>query len=497
MRKSLIAVWIVLAVLASPGLGGERFGAGMPPATVADYDAQHQRSPRERYPDYVVRLFNLRRVMDASLPVEQRLESLAVVNRCGAGRGEAASQVAELLAAPNVPEPLQLAALEYLLRVGHQDAGQYVLRLLPRIDEPGALRDAIFNWLTRNPVPGALAELTQVWARQKAGGADEFRFRAVVERLSGAPWDQALANALNQPDFHARGSAIEILGSRLEPPQLKRLLLALPPKTVAMRAMQQFIDELGYVPVSGAELIQTVHATAVASRQPDLVTAAVATAQRWSRESGYVFNVRDFHLLSRLGRDPLRKDLPRKELIDTVRNAIVRAKPVRAVAAPQSANQTDDFVLQVDSLSHADLWNLHLLTQMLQQPVRQVQFGIVADQDRADTTGGWGGLVFYEAGQAMPKLYMAEPTETGDDLRYAEPRKLQVEGRDALCRFLCHFETRFNAARVGPTPEELLDAIRGNHYGLVLTALNGREFAAHYYNPRGQIVALGRYPFNQ
>jgi hypothetical protein len=142
----------------------------------------------------------------------------------------------------------------------------------------------------------------------------------------------------------------------------------------------------------------------------------------------------------------------------------------------------------------ADLWNIYLLNEMLSRPRVQVSLRLMANGDMADRDSAWGGLVFYQNGQAEAILYPPDPRVKGDDLVYHPTRRLITDSRDSLCRFIGHFEKVDNADRVGPTGRELADAADGNYYGLVLTRTGADSFAAHYYNPQGVVVSLGKFP---
>jgi hypothetical protein len=120
---------------------------------------------------------------------------------------------------------------------------------------------------------------------------------------------------------------------------------------------------------------------------------------------------------------------------------------------------------------------------------------VMADRDRADTKTEWGGLVVYESGGAEARIYPPEKGAPADDLKYVPSKQLNSDSRDAMCRFVCHFEKAANAARAGPTAEELAGAREGNYYGLVLTSVGDNEFCAHYYSPQGTVISLGRFAF--
>jgi len=464
---------------------------GRPPVSIDEYESRTQR-PADSYSAYVIRVHNLQRVLDPDLRVGERIESLRLVNRLRPGDATARKQFATLLVDPQTPGGLRDAILEYLLRADHPGLGTHVVKALPGLERDSPLRDAIFDWLARNPTPGILTEIVKIWAQEKVAGPDEPRFRNIVEKVTKLQWHRALLAGLNTPDFFARGSAIEILTARLDARGLRREITRIAPKTSAMEAMRAFAEQFDYVPAGARELVSTV---AVFKTGSAMLRDAAVRNRQWGQDAGYRFNIRDFHLLGRLARDPLRKPLSRKELHVQLRQAVAGRRHIGAAAAGQSAGKTDNFVLQADELTVADLWNLYLLNEMLERPRVKLALRIMADRDRHDTRGAWGGLVVYEQGRATARLYPAAEESGGDDKRYAPSRRMRIDSRDALCRFVGHFERRSNARRAGPTAEELQDARDENYYGLVLTTTSGSEFCAHYYNPRGIVISLGRFSF--
>ena len=126
----------------------------------------------------------------------------------------------------------------------------------------------------------------------------------------------------------------------------------------------------------------------------------------------------------------------------------------------------------------ADLWNLVILNEMVSRPHVQMALKKMAALDLADTKRPWGGLIFYENGQAEAKLYPAAVIGGGDDLIYHPSTVYQKDARSSLCRFYAHFDKVENAGRAGPTAEELRDAAENNAYGLVVTRISQTSFCA-------------------
>ena len=485
---SATAVAVVLTICTE---AGARTPA--PPVNVKAYQADQARA-RGSCPAYVVRVYNLQRVLDPDLTAAERAASLRVVNMVGPGKADVQKPLAMLLADPKTPPPLHRALLEYLLKAGQPGLGAHVVGVLPRLRPTDPLREEVLKWLTAHPTREVLIELVKIWAREPVSGADEPRLRGIVERITGTEWDKALLSAINTPRFFARGSAMEILAARIDRQTLRRAIAATRPKTDAMAAMQTFARLFEYMPSGGADLLAV--AILYKTRRSELPRVAMA-AKMWAADAGYVFNVRDFHLLSRLGADPLRKKLTRKELFLAVARGVTRRGHVRAASTAASAGGTDSFTRQVDSLSIADMWNLYLLDEMLGRRQVQLALGVMAARDRADKRSAWGGLIAYDGGGAKARLYEPRKGAPPDDTKYLPSRRLASDSRDGICRFRGRFERVYNAANAGPTPAELANAKRNNTYGLILTGVSRDGFAAHYYNPKGIIISLGRFSFGK
>jgi hypothetical protein len=312
----------------------------------------------------------------------------------------------------------------------------------------------------------------------------------MVQRITRQQWDDALLNAINSATFDARGEALEVLQTRIDRNELHRRIMAQPARTDAIRAIQGMLEQFGYLPASREQFMTTVILHKV---RRDMLNDAARLSIDWSHNHEYQFNIRDFHLLSRLSRDPLRANLTRTQLVLALGKDFQRRKHVRHEPT-NGQDYKDEFWLQVDKLSMADLWNLYLLNEMLSRPRVQVSLRLMADGDMADRDSAWGGLVFYQNGQAEAILYPPDPRVKGDDLAYHPTRRLITDSRDSLCRFIGHFEKVDNTGRVGPTAAELADAHEGNYYGLILTRTGPDSFAAHYYSTGGVVVSLGRFP---
>jgi len=471
---------LALAVLAG---GCEIHPVAPPPVSIQEYE-DSKSAPTRPYPDRTVVLHNLRRVLDPELGQQERVESLRLVSHVGQDEPEVHDQLAAVLTDEQCSEALRAAVLDLLMKRDHPDVAAHVLKMLPRLGPRDPLKQRVLDWLARHPAPQVLAEVTKLWAREpSATTLDEPRYRQVVERLTGRKWDRALLEGINTEGFLARGSAIAVLSARRSRDEIVRGVSALPPKTDAMAALQYFLLRFDYLPTTRATMLTCVW---LYVKDPTSFEGAARLAGEWRRSYGYRFDVRDFHLVSRLARDPLRKNYPRTELILALVRALIKRQHVpRAATSPVGRyGFSDRLSKHVDALTMADLWNLLLLDEMLRRPRVRRALAEVARRNQADPQTASRGVVLYVAGQAQAKLY--PPSYERDRIR---------TGRNALCRFRAHFEKPDNADRAGPTSEELQIARRDDAYGLVLTSLANGAFCAHYYNPEGIVISLGTFPF--
>ena len=467
----------------------------IPPPAVSVEEYRHPTRPNPHpYTVGTTILHNVTRALDRDLGEAERVESLRLVAHLGGGE-QVADQVAGLLDDPATPLALRQEVLQMLLKLEHGGLAVHVARVLPTLDSQSALKEQVLEWLARHPAPDVLAQIVKLWAREEsATGLNEPRYRQAVEGLTGSSWDQSLLNAINTQGFLARGSAMEVLAARIANDKLRQRVAALPAKTEAVAAMQVFLAKFAYLPTNGPSMLKCVW---LYRTRPKMLEDVARLNDEWRRNYGYRFDVRDFHLLAGLARDPLRKGVRRTDLIIQLAHKFIKRSHVRRrIYRPGGLYDfSDRFNKHVETLTMADLWYLLLLDEMLNRPRVQAALRVMAQGDREDTRSAWGGLIFYENGRAEAKLYPPEYTEPGSDLVYSPTSEAIEASRDALCGFQGHFDRVGNADRAGPTIEELHSAKRHSTCGLVLTSVSAEEFCAHYYNPDGVVISLGKFPF--
>ena len=186
------------------------------PKNLAEYSRMDRRN-RQRYPDELVVQFNLARVYDDELPTEERLASLALVDKLGLGDEDALGDLATLMRDPKCPTKLSRAVLRFLLKQNYSDLAAYVLPLLGELQNDPKLRSIVINWMKKNAPPEMLAGLVRTWsADRNLSGAGEQSYRETVRQITGKPWNAALLDAMNSQGFTARAEAFAVLRGRVD-----------------------------------------------------------------------------------------------------------------------------------------------------------------------------------------------------------------------------------------------------------------------------------------
>lgn len=472
---------------------------GHPPQNVAEILWRRDRDD-QRFTHRMIALHNVNRVLSPDVAADDRLASLAVVEGLGALASEAPPALATALSEPATPREVRLAILAYLVKQGYPGLVGHVVAL-PHARDP-QLRSAILEWIQENPTPGVLAEIVKLWASEgRTSVDDEVRYRQVVAKITGKKWDEALLDALNSTEFFARGSAIDVLGARVPEPKLRKTIAAMKPQTQAVLAMQYSLENFGCLPKTRGELLGTVIAYAGG---PIRLARAAAMANKWQADHGYLFNIRDLHLLSNLAGDPLREMMPRRQLKLELATAIsARQKPrpdghggLAGGRHKFRRGRLVDFEMQFESLSMADLWNLALINEMVTRLRFKLAIRIIIARDRADRQTQWAGLMTYEHGKAEAKLYHSA-AKHGDDT-YVPSERMLNDSANCLCYFVGHFNREaINPITVGPSNSEMEFSRITNLYGIVLTSLEPGWVNATYFNPQGVVIDVGDFSLSQ
>ncbi|MCK5114431.1 MAG: hypothetical protein KAR11_06685 [Phycisphaerae bacterium] len=492
--KSSLAGVLMLIVVGGFLMGCQPETVAPAPVTPEGY-RQMGSADRRRHHDSNIIIRNLARVQNHTLTPKQRTDSLEVVqlvldkDDSVIGDPNSLEDLSTLLNDPKCPPKLSEKVLLFLLNQNYADLVAKVIPLIPELDKNPTLQAAVLEWLSNNPVPDTLGGVVRAWAKEPtATGKNETTYRDTVQQITNRIWDVALFEALDSPDrdFTEKGAALEVLYKRMDGKKLRTKLLGLSPQSTAVKTIQCFLRNFGYLP---ANEVQLKNCEIIFVQRGKLIPEAARLFREWNRDYGYEFNVRDFHLLSRLGTDPLRSHLKRTQLILEIGQLLKARRHVKDPANPNKYN----FWLQVDNLTMPDLWNIYLLDEMLSRPLTQKKLRLLANNDLLDTKTQYGGLVFYKGGQAEATIYPRAADAPNNDLAYFPSQRLLREGQDSLCRIIGHFDKIDRSNNVFPAAQELKQAKDGNYYVLFLTRTGKNSFCGHYASPDGVVVSLGKF----
>ncbi len=478
-----------------------------PPVTVAEYEASLARQEAYRqnnrgasssnprhgrtYPPVVLAKHNLQRAMDPDLTAEERTASLELAIYLDAPTSEAMAILAMIMADPETPAQLQQRILEHLLDNEYGDLTQFVVASLSQPEISESMKRTLLIWVQNNADETLLGDIVKAWADQPAGGSNEDLYRSLTELAAGSTsWSQVLWDGLTRPSFKAKGSAFEILRTRLTADQFAQQLRLQEQAHMSIATLQAFLRGFNYIPNDRDEMLQAVYLYA---SEKDLINSAARVYRSWHTADNYAFNIRDLHLMGQLGLDANAFTYTRAQLRADLAGTMADNEHVPQYSGGEGEIDYDARFHVVDSgLTMADLWNIWLLEDYLSQEQTKRQILLLADEDLQNTATPFGGLLFLEEAKVEGRQYAAKAgANEASDQRYVASDRLKADARDALCRFVCHFDAMDNSRRVGPTPGELDDAAEGNYYGLSITRLSKSSFTAHYYNPDGEVVSLG------
>ena len=249
-----------------------------PPHTLAEYTAIQRTHPQE-YANSTVMQYNIQRVLDPDLPVEQRDGSLDLITSLVGPNGQYPAEIATILTQNDLPPTLRkriltkgvgtatvattttVAVVPNSVTPPPVSNGTDVSRLpLSQLSQApaGPKRRALLRWLIDHPRREVLSDLTKLWASEAPNGPDEQLFRQAIAKLGAGQWADVLLNSLNATKFAARGSALVILSGRGAEIDLLNRVKQISAKTVSVKAMRIFAQKFGYVPSTGGDLLACI-----------------------------------------------------------------------------------------------------------------------------------------------------------------------------------------------------------------------------------------------
>lgn len=450
------------------------------------------------------------------------------------GLGEAGREALKSLAWSNKnPGPVRVRALE-ILADQPGDAEQADFRSLTRLMLPNEIDFTVVRFIAGRAGRGGWREhagpLARAWSRSLPSVPDAQRPEraALLALYPDASVEQTLMTIFATPATgegrqlewaeKARLAAWEVL-ARLDPRGAQRnSLLAsttATPGDPLMDNLRAASTDLRAVPITAAQLkwVNTL-------RDFDDPQRGAANRQWWGQASAALASLAPDQqsTIALRHAEPvrwcsvhrpewLRED--REALLDRLRRAMKGQERAARYGSSGSGFGTglDDVA---PKLSWADLLTIAVFNEALRpssteggQPAAAPGIADVlwaqAEQDRADTSTEFGGLLAWteaaaggsSVGRWKATLYPPRATQRFGDERFVASDDMLADGGRALAHYHFHAQRLDNADYAGPGPGDELYATEQGRACLVFTPLRRGTLAVSYYQPGSVVVELG------
>lgn len=149
-----------------------------------------------------------------------------------------------------------------------------------------------------------------------------------------------------------------------------------------------------------------------------------------------------------------------------------------------------------DQLSWGDALSILVIDTVIADPRFLEPLWVMLDQDRADRTTEYGGLVQHSdrAGGVVPVLFVPRPAAREGDMAFPAPEDMIRQGDRALAVFHFHASELQMSEHAGPSAGDLRFARTSGRNCVVFTSLRSRRLAADYFQPDGAVIDLGDLP---
>lgn len=119
-----------------------------------------------------------------------------------------------------------------------------------------------------------------------------------------------------------------------------------------------------------------------------------------------------------------------------------------------------------------------------------------AENDRADKTTEYGGIVRIslresEPNTYIPALYIPKPVMRENDTSFVANPEMFIEGHTALAHYHFHVQSVNNGRYAGPSDGDMAYAARYGRACLVFTSINEKTLGVDLYQPDGVVLDLG------
>lgn len=357
--------------------------------------------------------------------------------------------------------------------------------------------------------------LVRSFARPVLGVKDDERAERVslLALSEGAPLHEAIFGVFVDPGVE---SSVVGKGTRLDGRVRARidawdLLARIDPSGAARRELIERVDasadpdpllavitasrrELRVVPLAGEEILW------LASLRD---FAKPGRREWWDQTRAAVDRVSTEHALQTRHLESLRwASLHRPELLAATRDELlsqlrstVGTRPTIPRSwgggSPEYGERLTDSEAK---LSWADALTLAVTDAAVRSPGLADRLFLFAEQDRADKTSEYGGVVLLREDSARPGEAVLYPPRAGQrrgDREFVASDDLLDASIHASAHFHFHVQRLSNAEVAGPSPADLAYAKRFGRGCLVFTSVGAGKLNADYYQPDGVVIDLG------
>lgn len=299
----------------------------------------------------------------------------------------------------------------------------------------------------------------------------------------------------------SRGDAWAVV-ARLDPTggERRRLLATTASPSPDVALMRQCAQELAALPNTAAEIawVQSLYAPASAENRGwrEQVAPLVARLGDAQRER-----------LALRHLEPIRwAAANRPEWLSTTRDELLSAlasqldgRPVfqrRVERDMEGGLRTETLTEQRHLLSWGDALSVLVIDEAINDPAFLDTLWTHLDQDRADRTTEYGGLLQHvaRAGGIRPLLFIPRSAAREGDLAFPESPDMVRQGDRSLSVYHFHASESEMLDHAGPSAGDLAYARLNSRNCVVFTSLRQRRVAVDYYNPDGVVIDLGELP---